>query len=268
MTNSLEGKVAIITGGGSGIGRESCLAFARAGASVVVADLSEAGARSVAAEIQGHGFQAVAVKTDVSQSRDVQAMVATAVDAFGGLDVLYNNAGISPDGTVLETSETLWETTLAVDLTAVFLGIKYAVPIMQQRGGGVILNTAGTLGIMPCEAKAAYAAAKAGVVSLTKSTALDFAKDNIRSVAICPGLVVGTDLVQNTDAVAQARGAGEKTTRDAEETTAQFTDFQPLPQMITAKDIAALAVFLASDAARTITGATYVIDGGQIAGLR
>jgi 3-oxoacyl-[acyl-carrier protein] reductase len=268
MDQHLKGKVAIVTGGASGIGRAAARALAEAGAAVVVADLNPGRAQEAAAAITDAGGRAAAVAVDVSRPADVQRMVATAVEQFGRLDILYNNAGISPDGTITETSEALWDTTVAIDLTAVFLGTKYAIPEMQKAGGGVILNTAGTLGIMPCQRKAAYAAAKAGVISLTRSTALDYSKDRIRCVAICPGLVVGTDLVQHTDQLAAARGVGGPATRDQGETDAEFTEYQLLPGQIEAEDIARLVVFLASDAARMITGQTYVLDGGQTAGLR
>ncbi len=268
MDRNLQGKVAIVTGGASGIGRAACLALAEAGASVVVADLNQGRAQEVANAIQSAGGQAEAVGVDVSKSNDVQRMIGAAVERFGQLDILYNNAGISPDGTITETSEALWDATLAIDLTSVYLGTKYALPEMQKRGGGVILNTAGTLGMMPCQAKAAYSAAKAGVISLTRSTAMDYSKDKIRCVAICPGLVVGTDLVQHTDQLAAARGVSGPATRDQAESDAEFTEFQLLPGQIQAADIAGLVVFLASDAARMITGQAYVLDGGQTAGLR
>lgn len=247
----LTGKIAIITGGSSGIGRASCLAFARAGAQVVVAGRTLAKAAAVAAEIIVSGGAAVAVRADVSQGPDVQGMIAMAVERFGGLDILFNNAGISPAGSVTDISEEEWDECIAIDLRSVFLGAKYAIPELRKRGGGVILNTAGTLGIRACRDKAAYSAAKAGVINLTRSIALDYACDNIRCNAICPGFVE-TPLTTGIDPAA----------RDL------FLDrYQPLPGMIQADEVAGLAVYLASDAARMITGQTFVIDGGQQAGL-
>jgi 3-oxoacyl-[acyl-carrier protein] reductase len=267
MDVRLDNKVAIITGGGSGIGRASCLAFAKSGAKVVVASLNRSRAEAVADEINVSGGQAVAAAVDVSKTEDVWVMIRAAVERFGGLDILYNNAGISPDGTITETSEKVWEVTLAIDLTGVFLGIKHAIPELQKRGGGVILNTAGTLGLTPCQGKAAYAAAKAGVISLTRSTALDYAADNIRCNAICPGMVMGTDLVQKTRWLMESRGGGSQAALDQEMSEAMFNELQPLPGAIWTEDVAALAVYLSSETARMITGQTFVIDGGQIAGL-
>lgn len=247
----LTGKIAIITGGSSGIGRASCLAFARAGAQVVVAGRTLAKAAAVAAEIIVSGGTAVAVRADVSQGPEVQRMIAMAVERFGGLDILFNNAGISPAGSVTDISEEEWDECIAIDLRSVFLGAKYAIPELRKRGGGVILNTAGTLGMRACRDKAAYAAAKAGVINLTRSIALDYACDNIRCNAICPGFVE-TPLTTGIDPAA----------RDL------FLDrYQPLPGMIQADEVASLAVYLATDAARMITGQTFVIDGGQQAGL-
>lgn len=264
----LSNKVAIVTGGGSGIGRASSLAFASAGASVAVVDLNEELAQNVAREIEESGGRAVAIQADVSSSTDVQRMIRETVEAFDGIDILYNNAGISPEGNVTETSESLWEKTLAIDLTSVFLGAKYAIPIMKEQGGGVILNTAGTLGLMPSEGKTAYAAAKAGVISLTRSIALDYAGDEIRCNAICPGLVPGTQLDQNTTQITTGSGATSAAPSDQYEKNVDvFFDFQPLKGAISPEQIGALAVYLASDVAKMITGQSFVIDGGQIAGL-
>lgn len=251
MTAGISGKVAIVTGGGSGIGRAACLAFDAVGAKVVVASRTGSKADAVATEINAQGGEAVAVQADVSRGDDVRRMIAAAESTFGGLDILFNNAGISPNGTVTSISEEEWDECIAVDLRSVFLGAKYAIPIMQQRGGGVILNTAGTLGIRPCRDKAAYGAAKAGVINLTKAIALDYARDGIRCNVICPGYV-DTPLTAHIEAAA----------RDA------FLDAsQPLPGLIQPEEVASLAVYLASDAARMITGQTYVIDGGQQAGM-
>lgn len=244
-------KVAAITGGGSGIGRATCLAFAKAGASVVVASRTLHKAEAVADEIRDAGATALAVQVDVSNGLAVQHMIEVAVANFGGLDILFNNAGISPSGSVTDISESEWDECIAVDLRSVFLGAKYAIPFLQKQGGGVILNTAGTLGVRPCRHKAAYATAKAGVINLTRSIALDYGRDNIRCNAICPGYVE-TPLTFGV----------EPSVRD------QFLDqYQPLQGVIQAEEVAGLAVYLASDAAIKITGQIFVIDGGQIAGL-
>jgi 3-oxoacyl-[acyl-carrier protein] reductase len=249
--SGIVGKVAIVTGGGSGIGRAAALAFAAAGARVVVANRTGAKAEAVATEIVALGGRAVGVQVDVSVGRDVQRMIATAVERFGGVDILFNNAGISPHGTVTEMSEEEWDECIAIDLRSVFLGAKYAIPVMQQRGGGVILNTAGTLGIRPCRNKAAYGAAKAGVINLTKAIALDYARDAIRCNVICPGYI-------ETPLTAHIAPAD----RDA-----FLESSQPLRGLIQPEEVASLAVYLASDAARMITGQAYVINGGQQAGM-
>jgi 3-oxoacyl-[acyl-carrier protein] reductase len=247
----IRGKVAIVTGGGSGIGRSTALAFAAAGANVVVANRTGVKAEGVAEEIKKTGGSAMSIQVDVSKGRDVQRMVSTSVEQFGGVDILINNAGISPNGTVTEISEEEWDECMAIDLRSVFLGAKYAIPVMQQRGGGVILNTAGTLGIRPCRNKAAYGAAKAGVINLTKAIALDYARDGIRCNVICPGYI---DTPLTAHISAQDRDA--------------FLELaQPLRGVIQPEEVASLALYLASDTARMITGQAYVIDGGQQAGM-
>jgi 3-oxoacyl-[acyl-carrier protein] reductase len=251
MQLQLIDKVAIITGGGSGIGRASCLALAKAGAKVIVANRTLAKAEAVAAEIQADGGEALAVQVDVSRGQDVQRMIATSIEHFGGLDILFNNAGISPAGRVTDISEAEWDECLNIDLKSVFLGAKYAIPELQKRGGGLILNTAGTFGLRPGRNKAAYAAAKAGVINLTRAIALDYARDHIRCNVICPGYV-------ETPLTAPIPSAE----RD------KFLDqYQPLPGLIQADEVAALALYLASDTTRMITGQVFVIDGGQQAGL-
>ena len=247
----LSNKIAIITGGGSGIGAATCLAFGAAGANVVVAGRTLSKVQTVADQVQAAGGKALAVAVDVSQGADVRRLIAATVEHFGGLDIVFNNAGISPSGRITEISEEEWDECMAIDLRSVFIGAKYAIPELQKRGGGVILNTAGTLGIRPCRNKAAYAAAKAGVINLSRAIALDYAPDQIRCNVICPGFV-------ETPLTAGFAGSAR----------AEFlTGYQPLPGLIQSEEVAALAVYLASDAARMITGQSFVIDGGQQAGI-
>jgi 3-oxoacyl-[acyl-carrier protein] reductase len=247
----LAGKIAIVTGGGSGIGAATARAFAAAGAQVVVAGRTLNKVESVVEQIRRASGVAQAIQADVSQGADVGRVIAAAVAHFGGVDILYNNAGISPSGRITEISEAEWDECIAIDLRSVFLGSKYAIPELQKRGGGVILNTAGTFGIRPAKNKAAYAAAKAGVINLTRAIALDYAADQIRCNVICPGFV-------DTPLTAEFDG----------DPRAQFlTAYQPLPGVIHADEVAALALYLASDAAKMITGQTFVIDGGQQAGM-
>lgn len=245
------GKVAIITGGGSGIGRASCLAFAAAGASVVVANRTLSKAQTVAGEIVALGGVARAVQVNVESAESVQRLIAVTVAHFGGVDILFNNAGISPGGSVTEITEAEWDECLAINLKSVFLGAKYAVPAMQKRGGGTILNTAGTFGITAAPHKAAYSAAKSGVIALTKSLAFDYGRDGIRCNVICPGYV-------NTALTAHVPDSD----RDA-----YLGRVQLLAGVIQPEEVAALALYLASDAARMVTGQSFVIDGGQKSGL-
>lgn len=250
----MHGKVIFITGGGSGIGAASALAFAQAGAAVALAGRTLSKCEHVAAQVRERGGQAIAIAADVSSSADVQRAIGQTIEHFGQLDVVLHSAGISPSGRVTDISEDEWNTCLAVDLTSAFLVAKFAIPYLCAPGrahGGVILNVAGTFGIRAATNKAAYSAAKAGVINLSRAIALDYARDGIRCNAICPGYV-DTPLTAGFDATA----------RDA------FLDrFQPLRGVASADDVAALAVYLASDAAKMITGQVFVIDGGQQAGL-
>ncbi|MCY3832719.1 MAG: SDR family NAD(P)-dependent oxidoreductase [Chloroflexi bacterium] len=247
----LRDKVALITGGGSGIGAASCYAFAREGALVAVANRTLAKAEAVARQIESEGGRAIAICADVSLSADVRNMIDNTVTELGALDIVFNNAGFSPSGRVTDISETDWDECLNIDLKSVFLTARYALPRMIEKGGGVILNTAGTFGIRAAANKAAYSVAKAGVINLTRSIALDYARDNIRCNVICPGYV---DTPLNEGFPATARDAF-------------LEQYQPLRGLIGAGEVAEMAVYLASDAARMITGQVFVLDGGQQAGL-
>ncbi|MEO0561921.1 MAG: SDR family NAD(P)-dependent oxidoreductase [Chloroflexota bacterium] len=249
---TLTGKVVIVTGAGSGIGAASATTFADAGAQVVLAGRTLAKVTTVADRIRDSGGTVTPVQADVTDSGDVQRMIQTAIDTYGRLDVLYNNAGVSPSGTVTDITEDEWDTCIDINLKGVFLGAKYAIPHLQAAGGGVILTTAGTFGLRPAKNKAAYSTAKAGAINLTKSIALDYARDNIRANVIAPG-VVETPLL----------GGAE-----ADPGFQQFLDqYQPLQGLTQPAEVAALAVYLASDAARMITGQVFVIDAGQQTGL-
>ena len=244
----MKNKTVFVTGAGSGIGRACALAFANAGAHVAVTGRTLAKCQAVADAI---GANAIPIPCDTSKSDDVQHAIAQTVLQFGGLDVVVHSAGISPAGRVTDISEDEWHECLSVDLTSGFLLAKYAIPHLQARGGGVILNVAGTFGVRAATGKAAYAAAKSGLINLSRSVALDYARDGIRCNAICPGYV-DTPLNAAFDVAA----------RDA------FLErYQPLPGMVSAEEVAALALYLASDAARMITGQALLIDAGQQAGL-
>jgi NAD(P)-dependent dehydrogenase (short-subunit alcohol dehydrogenase family) len=243
----LEGKVAIITGAGSGIGRASALLFAKEGARVVCADVSGK-QEDTAADI---GANAVPVHANVASASDVEAMVRTAVDTWGRLDVLFNNAGFGhPGGPVHEIDEDTWAALIAVNLTGVFLGIKYAVPAMLASGGGSIISTASASGLVGWKGLGAYSAAKGGVVLLTKTAALDYATQGIRVNAIAPGMTF--------TGLAGADAEGELPAPDVE------LPF-PMKRFGLPRELAQAALFLASDESSFITGVTIPVDGGYVA---
>ncbi len=247
----LPGQVALVTGGGSGIGAASCRALARAGARVAVASRTLAKAEAVAQSIEAAGGQAMALAANLASSGAIQAMVEQTAATLGAPTILFNNAGISPAGRITDISEAEWDECLNINLKAAFLSAKYTLPLMIEAGGGLILNTAGTFGLRAAKNKAAYSVAKAGLINLTRSTALDYARENIRCNAICPGYV---DTPLNAAFPLAERAA--------------FLElYQPLPGLIAAEEVAEMAVYLASESARMITGQVFVIDGGQQAGL-
>ena len=246
MTGRLAGKVAVITGAGSGIGRASAVLFAREGARVVCADISGQEKETAA----GIGENAVSVHVDVARSADVRLMVETAVEAFGRLDVLFNNAGFSGQrGPVTEIDEAAFDSVVAVNLKGTFLGMKHGIPAMLANGGGSVINTASASGLVGWKGLAAYSASKGGVVQLTKSAALDFAKQNVRVNAICPGMT-WTGLA----------GAGANPTPPAD-----LVPPQPMARWGLSEELAAAALFLASDESSFVTGTAIPVDGGYVA---
>lgn len=252
----LSGKVAIITGAGSGIGRESALLFAREGARVAVADINEKFGRETAALM---GESAFFIKVDVSSWSDTERMVRETVERWGRLDILFSNAGIDlPQATtVVETTETDWDRTIAINLTGVFLGARHALPVMMAQRSGVIINTASRAGLAAAPGEAAYCASKGGVVSLTRQMALDYAPYNIRVNCICPGALEKPtedrkEFLQNLSAEA------------IEQRKAKFAGLNPLGRLCTPVDVANAALFLASDKSAYITGAALLVDGGDL----
>lgn len=244
---NLAGKVAIITGAASGIGRATALRFAREGARVVVADINAAGGQATVEQVQGEGGEAAFIATDVGEETDLERMVAFAVNTYGGLDILHNNAFWTDAKPLLETTVENWQRTLDVTLRPAFLASKLAVPHLRARGGGVILNTASVQSIIGVHNFIAYQAAKGGMLSLTRALALELAPQ-IRVVAILPGAI-------DTPAV----GLDDKNIVN------QLIAETPLKRLGKPEEIAALAAFLASDEAPYITGAGIVIDGGTSA---
>lgn len=262
MAARLEGKIAIVTGAGSGLGRASALRFAAEGARVVCADVDVEAAAGAAEAIVAGGGSALGVRTDVTDETDVQRMVEAAVATFGGVDVLLANAGIAGVGSVASTTRETWERVIAVNLTGVWLCNRAVLPAMQARGGGSVINQASIGGLVGFSGIAPYAAAKAGVIGLTRQAAVEYAAAGIRFNAICPGTVV-TPLVLRTyeERGGIALGSGQTLDEALQANAARY----PMKRLGTPEDVASVAVFLASDEAAWITGAVFPVDGGYTA---
>jgi NAD(P)-dependent dehydrogenase (short-subunit alcohol dehydrogenase family) len=256
----LKNKVAIITGGGSGMGRAACLRFADEGAAVVVADIDESAARAVGEEVTAAGGRALALRVDVARAVDVEAMVAEAEAAFEGVDILYNNAGYwryATDGYELGItdapspllSEEIWDKTVNVSLKGTYLGARFGIPALRRRGGGSIINCSSVAAFRVGHgASDAYTAAKGGVVSITRSLAVEHGPEGIRANCIVPG-PIETPLVD----------------RIAPEAREAFGANIPLGRWGRPEDIANMALFLASSESDFCTGQTFVVDGGYLA---
>jgi NAD(P)-dependent dehydrogenase (short-subunit alcohol dehydrogenase family) len=248
MSERLKGKTAIITGGGTGIGLATAKLFHAEGANVVLAGTSDASLRAA----DDLGNRAVAMRADMSRADDVQALVGLAAEKFGGLDILCNVAGASgPMFAFTECSEENFDTMVDVNLRAVFLTMKFAIPEMLKRGGGAIVNVSSTAALIGTPALGAYGAAKSGVVALTRTVALEYAKAGIRANSICPGPIdtpmLRAGLAQNPNA------------------TAYFQDLVPMGRIGQPEEVAAAILFFASPEASYITGATLPVEGGQTA---
>jgi NAD(P)-dependent dehydrogenase (short-subunit alcohol dehydrogenase family) len=252
---SLAGRCALITGGASGIGRATAVLFAREGAAVAVVDLDEAGGRAITHAVWDDGGQAIFVRCDVSRSRDCQHAVGRTVEELGGLDVLFNNAGIIRRATVIETTEEEWDRVMAVNVRSIFLMSKYAIPIMEKAGGGVIINTGSGWGLVGGANAVSYCASKGAVVNMTRAMAIDHGWQHIRVNCICPG---DTDTGMLHDEARQLGVSDRKFLAEAAD--------RPLGRIGTPDDIAQAALYLASDAASFVTGTVLVVDGGGLAG--
>lgn len=246
----LNDKVALITGAGSGIGRETALLFAQEGACVVVADVEDKGGHETVAAIAGKGGKALFVHADVSRANDCQQMITAAEKQFGKLNVLFNNAGImhSQDDDAISTEEKIWDLTMNINAKGVFLGCKYGIPALRRAGGGSIVNTASFVALLgAATAQVAYTASKGAVLALTRELAVVHARERIRVNALCPG-PLRTELLMkflNTEEKRQRRLV-----------------HIPLGRFGEAKEIAQAALFLASDESSFVTGTEFLVDGG------
>lgn len=262
MAGRLDGQVAIITGGGSGLGEASCRRFAEEGASVLVADMNLDAAERVAAEITATGGTASAAHVEVTDEASCHAMAATAVERYGTIDSIYANAGIVGVGNAMELELDDWNHVIGVMLTGVFLSMKAVLPTMVEKGKGSIINQASIGGVIGVNGIFPYAAAKAGVIGMTTQAAIDFADKGVRINCICPG-TVPTPLVVGTfeDRVKAGMGGGLTVEETLELRKTQY----PLGYLGEPIDIANMALFLASDESRWITGQKFIVDGGYTA---
>lgn len=252
--NRLQNKVAIVTGAASGMGEATVKLFAAEGAKVIAADINMAGLEKVVAEVKAAGGDITAVQVDIGNEDMIQNMIQTAVDTYGRLDVLMNNAArldFHKDVNVKDMDIFEWDETMRYNLKSVMLGIKYALPVMLENGGGSIINTASMGGQVGEMTKSAYAAAKAGVISLTRSTAVQFGKQGVRCNAIAPGMVLPQDRIEQApEALAALIDI--------------YKDIKLLDRIGDPSDIANLALFLASDESSFITGQVINSDGGML----
>jgi NAD(P)-dependent dehydrogenase (short-subunit alcohol dehydrogenase family) len=252
MARQLEGKVMLITGGASGIGRATALACAREGAKLIIADRQMEGGQHTVHLITEHGGEAIFVRTDVSQAVEVQALISKAVETYGKLDCAHNNAGISGglSARTAEYPEDLWYQVIAVNLTGVWLCMKYELDQMLHQGGGAIVNTASVAGLVGYPGAAAYVASKHGVVGLTKTAALEYATQGLRVNCVCPGYIA-TPMT--------ALGINDPTR------LARLIAREPIGRVGTPEEVAEAVVWLCSDAASFVTGHMMAVDGGYVA---
>ncbi|MDF3311217.1 SDR family oxidoreductase [Rhodococcus sp. T2V] len=248
------GKVAFVTGAGSGIGRATAIAFAAEGADVVLADIDTVGNKDTARLVAEHGGRVLAVKCDVTSSSDIQTTIDQTVQEFGRLDVAFNNAGIEqPPAPLVDITEDDWSRLLDIDLRSAFLCMKYEIPAMLKHGGGSIVNTSSGAGVVGIRGQAAYVAAKHGLIGLTKSAALDYAAHGVRVNAICPGIIETPMMDRFSGGTPEGR----------ERVIGQ----EPVGRMGSPEEIASAVLWLSSDLGGFATGHAMVIDGGQTVGI-
>jgi NAD(P)-dependent dehydrogenase (short-subunit alcohol dehydrogenase family) len=249
----LDGRVALITGAASGMGRQAAELFASEGARVVISDVTEEAGRETAEAIRSSDGEAAFVRADVSRSPDVEAMIRFTVETYGGLHVLYNNAGVfhPDDGGAVETAEQVWDRTISINLKGVWLGCKYGIPAMLDSGGGSIINVASFVALMgAATAQIAYTASKGGVLSMTREIAVEYARRGIRANALCPGPI-------ETPLLAELMSDPERRARRMVHI--------PIGRLGQADEVARAALWLASDESSLMTGASLVVDGGVTA---
>lgn len=251
----LKNKVAIITGAGSGQGRAAALVFSREGAKIVVSDWKPELGDETVTLVKQAGGEAIFIRTDVSESADVQNLVRTTVSTYGRIDILYNNAGVgfsSPlsMADVINTPEADWDRVIAINLRSMYLTAKYGIPEMIKSGGGSIINTASIAALIGSESAHAYTASKGGMIALTRAVAVEFGPKNIRVNAICPGAIDTPMIAPVVNPIRESGGSFMTS---------------PIRRLGTPEDIAYCALYLASDESTFVTGATFVVDGGFIA---
>jgi NAD(P)-dependent dehydrogenase (short-subunit alcohol dehydrogenase family) len=252
MTGMLEGKVALVTGGASGIGRAAARVFAREGAAVALADVNVEGGERAAREVEEGGGRARFLRADVSSAAEVEALVQGTVAAFGGLDCAFNNAGVEgAAGPIAESTEENWDRVVEINLKGVWLCMKHEVARMLRQGGGAIVNTSSIMGLVACRDNPAYAATKHGVVGLTRSAALDYARSGIRVNAVCPGYVRTPML--------------ERLFEELPDLEEPVIARHPLGRLAAPEEIAEAVAWLCSDRASFVTGHIMPVDGGYVA---
>ena len=250
----LKGKVAIVTGAASGIGRACAVAFAREGAKVVVADRNEDGGKGTVSTIAAEGHECWFAQVDVAKEDDVKRMISNTIERWGEINILFNNAGVVLVKTVEEMTEDEWDLVMSINVKAAFLGTKHVVPHMRRNGGGVILNTGSIASFSGQVGTPAYSASKGAIALLTKSLALDLGRDNIRVNCICPGIT-------DTPMLREHLGHGP----EGEERIRARLSRVPLGKILSPEDVARAALYLVSDDSAGITGILHIVDGGLLA---